>query len=151
MANVAEQILELARWAPSGDNTQPWRFRIVSESHIVVHAFDTREYCLYDLNGYASQLAHGALLETIRIAATSLHLRADISRRPDSLETHPVYDVRLFSDGQVEADPLAPFIQQRCTQRRILSTAPLTPDEKNALTASVGNLYTILWIDGWQG
>ena len=26
-----EQVLDLARWAPSGDNTQPWRFDITGE------------------------------------------------------------------------------------------------------------------------
>ena len=25
------RILELGRWAPSGDNTQPWRFEIVDD------------------------------------------------------------------------------------------------------------------------
>lgn len=28
------KILDLARWAPSGDNTQPWRFEIVADDHI---------------------------------------------------------------------------------------------------------------------
>ena len=28
---VLVKILDLARWAPSGDNTQPWRFEIVDE------------------------------------------------------------------------------------------------------------------------
>jgi len=46
---VVEQILDLARWAPSGDNTQPWRFEIVDEVNVVVHGFDTREHCVYDL------------------------------------------------------------------------------------------------------
>ncbi|MEO8996576.1 MAG: nitroreductase family protein, partial [Nitrosospira sp.] len=45
-------ILELARWAPSGDNTQPWRFEIIDERHLVIHAFDTRDHCIYDLDGH---------------------------------------------------------------------------------------------------
>ncbi len=151
MSNAAEQILELARWAPSGDNTQPWRFQIMNEFHIAVHGFDTREYCLYDLNGFGSQLAHGALLETICLAATGLHLRADISRRSGTPETLPIYDILLHTDEQIEPDVLLPFIEQRCTQRRVLSTTSLTQDEKRELTASVGNFYTLLWIDGWQG
>ena len=55
-------ILELARWAPSGDNTQPWRFEVIDDHHLVVHAFDTRDHCVYDLDGHPSQIAHGALL-----------------------------------------------------------------------------------------
>ena len=63
-------VLELARWAPSGDNAQPWRFEIVDDATLIVHGFDTRAHCVYDLDGRASQIAQGALLETIRIAAT---------------------------------------------------------------------------------
>ena len=72
-----EQILDTARWAPSGDNTQPWRFEIVSNNRIVVHAFDTRSHCVYDLDGHPSQLSVGALLETIRIAASGFGLEPE--------------------------------------------------------------------------
>lgn len=33
--SVIRQILELARWAPSGDNTQCWRFELVDASRFV--------------------------------------------------------------------------------------------------------------------
>ena len=150
MLNVVEQILDLARWAPSGDNTQPWRFEIVNACHVVVHGFDTREHCLYDLNGFGSQIAHGALIETLHIAATGFGLRTEISRRRDAPETHPIYDVKFYPDDHVEADPLLPFIERRCTQRRPFRINSLTHIEKQTLTASVGNSYTILWIERWS-
>jgi sulfur-carrier protein adenylyltransferase/sulfurtransferase len=150
MPDVVEQILDLARWAPSGDNTQPWRFEILNEHHVVVHGFDTREHCIYDLNGFGSQIAHGALLETLSIAATGFGRRTEISRRSDSTETNPLYDVYLSTDEKVEADPLFTFIERRCTQRRPFRMRPLSLREKQALTASVGNSYTILWIEGWS-
>ena len=53
---ILEQILDLARWAPSGDNTQPWRFERVDDLHVVVHGFDTRDHCVYDLTGHPSQM-----------------------------------------------------------------------------------------------
>ena len=68
--SVVLRILDLARWAPSGDNTQPWRFQIASDSHVVVHGFDTRDHCVYDLDGHPSQISIGALLETLSIAAS---------------------------------------------------------------------------------
>jgi hypothetical protein len=54
-----EQILDLARWAPSGDNTQPWRFVIEADNRVAVHGRDTRDHCVYDLDGHASQVALG--------------------------------------------------------------------------------------------
>ena len=62
-------ILDLARWSPSGDNTQPWRFEILDDKRIAIHGYDTREHVLYDLDGHASYMSHGALLETLRLAA----------------------------------------------------------------------------------
>ena len=63
---VMEQILDLARWAPSGDNTQPWRFEIIDALTVVVHGFDTRDHVVYDLDGRPSQISLGALLQMDR-------------------------------------------------------------------------------------
>ncbi len=41
------RILELGRWAPSGDNTQPWRFEIAEDGLIRIHGFDTRDEVVY--------------------------------------------------------------------------------------------------------
>ena len=71
-------ILDRARWAPSGDNVQNWGFEVIDESHVVVHGFDTRDHVVYDLDGTSSQIALGALLETIAIAASCV---ASFSRK----------------------------------------------------------------------
>lgn len=142
-----EQVLDLARWAPSGDNTQPWRFEITGELSCVVHAFDTRRHCVYDLTGAPSQLSVGALLETARIAASTLAMRVEVSRRPGDEET-PRFDLRLVADHSGGADALAGSIERRCTNRRPYSRRPLEPAEKEALNASVGPGYSLLWLEG---
>lgn len=153
-ATVIEQILDLARWAPSGDNTQPWRFEILDERHLVVHGFDTREHCVYDLDGHASQLAIGALLETLSIAASRFGLRADIRRRTGVAEQTPTFDVALEPDPAVAPDPLADFIRTRSVNRRPFSTRPLSAQEKRALTAAAGPDFEVVWVEGlsrkWQ-
>ena len=145
---VVEQILNLARWAPSGDNTQPWRFEIVDEHHVVVHGFDTRDHCVYDLDGHPSQMALGALLETMSIAATGHGLRAEIQRRPDSSETQPTFDIHFKADINIRPERLIPYIPYRSVQRRAMRTRPLTKLEKTALEASVGQSYNIVWLEG---
>jgi nitroreductase len=142
-----EQVLDLARWAPSGDNTQPWRFEITGERACVVHAFDTRRHCVYDLTGAPSQIAVGAMLETARIAATGQGMRAEIERL-DSDDEHPRFAVRLLDDPAARPDPLIPFIISRCTHRRPYSRRPLTAAEKQALQVSVGSAYSLLWFEG---
>ncbi|MDH3461772.1 MAG: nitroreductase family protein, partial [Burkholderiaceae bacterium] len=147
--SVVEQILDLARWAPSGDNTQPWRFEIIDESNVVVHGFDTREHCVYDLDGHASQISLGALLETMAIAASAHGWRMQAQRRLDIDESKPTFNVRFEPDASVRADPLITAIQRRSVQRRPMSVRPLTATEKQALEASVGTNYRIVWLEGF--
>lgn len=149
MSPVIERIFGAARWAPSGDNAQPWRFEIVNDMHLIVHGFDTRDSCLFDIDGFGSQLAHGALLENISIAARAHGLATNIRLRPDSRDTQPRYDVRFRADESVSRDPLEAFIEARATQRRVLSSRTLTEEEKRELMSSARG-YTILWHEGWR-
>ncbi|ADE16304.1 UBA/THIF-type NAD/FAD binding protein [Nitrosococcus halophilus Nc 4] len=142
-----ERILDMARWAPSGDNTQPWRFEIKDPHHVVIHGFDTRDHCVYDLEGRASQLSIGALLESMAIAATRFGLRADIQRDSGAAETHPKFEVRFVPDTSTRPDPLWPYIPVRATQRRALSMRSLTPREKNALEDAVKPSFSIHWFE----
>ncbi|QNA90808.1 molybdopterin biosynthesis protein MoeY [Massilia sp. Dwa41.01b] len=152
--NIAEQILELARWAPSGDNMQTWRFEIAAPEHIVVHAYDTRDHCVYDLDGHPSQIAFGTLLETIAVAASGHGLRADVTRRPEGRDTHPIFDVRLVTDPSVGRSPLIDAITQRTVQRRPMRTTPLTAEHKRLLEATVAPGYALTWLESrdqkWQ-
>ncbi len=143
-----DAILELARWAPSGDNTQPWRFEIVDDRSLVVHAFDTRAHCVYDLDGHPSQMAVGAMLETAAIAATAQGLRMEATRRPDAPDAEPRFDVRFVPDATVTPDPLIDSITVRSVQRRPLSIRRLTTDERAAIEAAAGPVHRVVWLEG---
>lgn len=145
-----DAILDLARWAPSGDNSQPWRFETVAPDHVVVHAFDTRDRCVYDLEGHASQLSVGAMLETMRIAATAQGCTLRIERRRDSPEESPLIDVWLHDDPRVGVDPLHGVIRQRSVQRRPLRTRPLDAEGRRELEQSVGPGYSVVWWESWR-
>lgn len=145
-----EKILDLARWAPSGDNTQPWRFEIVDARHLVVHGFDTRDHCVYDLDGHPSQISLGALLETMRCAASLFRLSMRAERRPGLPDTRPTFDVAFSSAPAAEPDPLALAIEHRSVQRRPLSTRALTAAERQALQAALPPGYRVLWLASWS-
>lgn len=143
------RILDLARWAPSGDNTQPWRFEVLGDEHILVHGFDTRDHVVYDLDGHASQLAIGALLETLTIAASTVGYEALAKRRAESQDTHLLIDVRLQPVAASTPHPLAPCIERRVVQRRAMSTRPLTGQALSALAESLGPDFEVVWYTGW--
>lgn len=145
---IVEAILDLARWAPSGDNTQPWRFEIIDGAHVVVHGFDTRDHCVYDLDGRPSQMSIGALIETAAIAASAYGLRMRSIRRADMPETSPTFDLHFDADVKVQPDPLIEMIEKRSVQRRPFSMKPLSQEHKAVLEACIGADHSVRWIEG---
>jgi nitroreductase len=143
-----KEILELARWAPSGDNTQVWRFELLADDHVAVHCRDTRADTVYDLDGHPSQISYGALFETMAIAASGHGLRTEIMRRPAGEEHCPVFDVRFVADPAVAPSPLIGAITRRTVQRRPMKTRPLDGADKAALEACVGAGFRVQWIEG---
>lgn len=141
------EILDLARWAPSGDNTQPWRFEPTGRFSLRVNGFDTREHCVYDLDGRPSRLSIGAMLETLRIAASLFGMWAEVRRDRSAPEAAPVFDVHLVPDPAASPHPLAGFIKSRSVQRRPLSTRPLSASEKHALETAVGAGFRVHWYE----
>jgi hypothetical protein len=147
---IVESILDHARWAPSGDNSQPWRFEVVSDAHVIVHGLDTRGLGVYDLDGRAGQLAVGAMLETLRISASAYAISPRIVRRPEAADTAPIFDVFLDADPNIAVDPLNAHIRTRSVQRRPLRTRALRDDEKKELERAVGAAYSVVWFEGWS-
>ena len=149
VASPIHQILDLARWAPSGDNSQPWRFEVLDESHLVIHGFDTREHCIYDLDGRASQLSLGALIETISIASSQHALSPRTIRRESMPDSRPTFDVYFDASPDRGLDPLLPSIPRRSVFRRAMSTRALTVAERGSLEAALPGGFKLRWFEGW--
>lgn len=145
-----EQILDLARWAPSGDNTQPWRFEVLDARRLVVHGHDTRDHCVYDLDGHPSQMSIGALLETMAIAASRFALAMRSMRHPDTPDQRPTVSVEFVPAPGMAPDPLADAILGRSVQRRALSRRALSEAEKAALAAALPAGYGVRWLESGQ-
>ena len=124
------EVLDLARGAPSGDNTQPWRFAIEASDRVTVFGRDTRAHCVSDLDGHPSQISLGALLETMALAATRFGLEARIERRQGSPDEGPVFDISFRHNPGIGQHALVPQIQERRVQRRPLRLRRLSEREK---------------------
>ena len=137
-------ILDLARWAPSGDNSQPWRFEIRSPRHVVVHAI-APQLGVYDLEGHASLVSVGALLETLRIAASADGFVVYTALQSESGSDLARIDVWLEPAPGLAADPLHAFILTRSVQRRPLHTRALDESTRKMLEAAAGQAYRVVW------
>jgi len=141
---VLEALIEQARWAPSGDNTQPWRFQLHPPDRIVLLGHDTRHECVYDLAGEASQLSIGALLCTLDLAASKFGMRMRCRRRLDAPSASPTFDLQ-FVVADRPPDPLLGSIQRRSVQRRPMSTRPLTTAQVLRLEEAAGPDHFLRW------
>ena len=147
-----DEILHAARWAPSGDNEQPWRFEKQSREEgresLIVHVAlrDTLNVYHYR-DGEPNLLAAGMLLESLRIAA-SAHGRgmewrvdADAGTGPDELRLH----VQFTADATLVPDPLYAALGQRSVDRGRYRTRKLTDTERLALEAALAGQLRIDW------
>lgn len=127
-----ERILEAGNAAPSGENCQPWRFR-VSGATIDVLLLPERDQSAYSWGQRASYLAVGAALENIAIAASVEGYRVDVVYFPDVNNQMLVARVSLIVDANAVSDPLSRYIKERITNRKPYARTPLTNAQRIAL------------------
>ena len=140
------RILDLARWAPSGDNSQPWRFEVRSRSHVVVHTLQDG-LGVYDLEGSAALLSVGAMLETMRIAASAEGCSVAYDIRPGVDDAGPLVDVRIEASPALPVDPLHAFIRARTVQRRSLALRSVDAATKKELERAVAPDFRVVWFE----
>lgn len=145
---LAEKIVDYARWAPSGDNTQCWRFKLDGEFGFTVLANDTRTHCVYDTDGHSSHLAHGILIETICIAASHFGYAASYTEELED-DTLLKFHFSFVEDDSISESNLVPFIKTRCVQRRAMGTRNLTKQEKAELEASLPEGFSVQWFESF--
>lgn len=145
-ANHLEHILNLARWAPSGDNSQPWAFTILNENQIKITIFNKGTDDCYDFEGIPSLISGGCLLETIRIAASLYHLEmnhlieSESDRQIDLL-------IHFKTKENLQPDSLAYCITQRSVNRHHYKRRLLSDSAKQRLTEAIGKDFKILWFE----
>ncbi len=143
MQNAIERILAAGVLAPSGDNCQPWRFE-VAENVIRVFLIPERDRSLYSWGNRASYIAHGALLENMRIAAEPLGYQLTIQDFPDP--QNPLLTARItLEEAPIVANPLADAIPLGCSNRKKYQATPLSNTQRQQLREAGG--ADTMWIE----
>lgn len=127
MREILTKIITESVSAPSGENCQPWSFRI-SETALQVHNLPDVDQSLYNFQQKGSLVAHGALLENICICARAKGLVPEVWAFPDPTDKNYVAEIR-FTPGAVMADPLYEAMAERTTNRKLYDTSPLTAEQ----------------------
>lgn len=131
------RILTAGNQAPSGENCQPWHF-VVRGPTVEVHLLADRDQSAYSWGQRASYMALGAAIENMVIAASVEHYRAPVRYFPDPENRFHAATITFVSEPAREADPLAPFITERVSNRKAYAKNALGKEERAALIAAAG-------------
>lgn len=126
-----ERILKLAAHAPSGDNSQPWRFEVRGDA-VDLYNVPGKDYSPYNFKERGSLFANGALIENIVIAASASGYAVLVALFPDRTKADQVARLTFKKDG-ASVDPLAAQIEARTTNRKPYKKSPLLPEHRGAL------------------
>jgi sulfur-carrier protein adenylyltransferase/sulfurtransferase len=118
-----QKISSAGAKAPSGDNLQPWSFAIDGDGIVVWHD-SRRDQSLFNVRHLASYIALGAVLENIDIAASDEGYQTRIELAPKRQNDDAIARI-TFHTGAAR-DPLAGYIDRRCTNRRAYAKTSLS-------------------------
>jgi hypothetical protein len=145
------KIIEMSRWAPSADNSQPWTFQINDADHVTVHLTFERDN-VYEYNhGQLAFLSGGALIETMRLVAASRGRACHITdaKMNDATDEY-VMNLYMPIDHSVQVPALFHEITRRSVDRYAYRRTPLTPEMVIELEASLGPDFGIIWHRTWR-
>ncbi len=131
------ELVAAALCAPSGGNCQPWSFEFESQSATLRCLHDLeRSRSFLDYGHRATYLAFGAALENLCIKADSLGVQTDVQTFPRADMPELVCQVALSPGAPCKEHPLAAWITQRSTNRRLGAREPASPELLAALSQS---------------
>lgn len=129
MTRRLEPLLEAATRAPSGDNTQPWRF-VVEGDFVSIDLDPDRDPSPMNAGQRMSRVAVGAAIENLILAAERFGLEAALTDDPDP------YLARVrFRGGGDETIRLDPEFLSRTTNRRPYDGRAVLPEVLDRLAA----------------
>jgi hypothetical protein len=113
---ILEAILTDAIQAPSGENTQPWRFEVTDDFRVHLYIIESRDESVYNVDNSAMYIACGALIENMRISASLYGHEAVYTLFPQKDNTTHVAEI-LFVLTHQDVDELYTYIQDRHSDR----------------------------------
>lgn len=116
--------------APSGENSQPWRF-VVDNNIIYILNIKKRDTTLYNTGQHGSYVAHGALIENMVISASRFEYKADVSYFPSGT-LNPIAKIVLTKES-VHQDHLYEAISRRCTNRNPYTSRKISEEDKKTI------------------
>jgi hypothetical protein len=125
------QLIKDATKAPSGHNTQPWKFK-VSENQIILKSDYSKRLKVVDPDDHELFISLGCALENLTLSAKAHNLMPNVSMNFKDGYDEIVID--LIESKNMQKDNLYDFISKRQTTRREYNPTPIGKDILDQLT-----------------
>ncbi|OGZ29407.1 MAG: hypothetical protein A2931_00760 [Candidatus Niyogibacteria bacterium RIFCSPLOWO2_01_FULL_45_48] len=133
------KIIEYGTYAPSGDNSQPWRFEVdETAGKISVFNLPGKDNPILNVRNRGSYVAHGALIENMLIASSQTGFEADLKIFPQGVSDLTAEIV--LTPSQPKNEPLFSYIKERVTNRRSYKNVPLSEGEREVLISAASSI-----------
>lgn len=143
-------LVTYAVLAPSGHNTQPWRFRLAADTTLELRADRSRRLPVVDPDDRALVISCGAALANLRLAAAALGVRLAVETLPDAGEDDLLARIRVLGDAvpaEDGRDILQALVGRRTTRRPFapepLPAASLARASEAAADAGAARLHWV--------
>jgi nitroreductase len=131
---VIEKIIEAGNEAPSGGNSQPWKF-IVKENAVEAVVLPEKDHKVMNFKNRGTYVAHGALMENIKIASRHLGYEPKFELFP---RKEVSAKITFHSPGtEKKATDLYHAISERHSNRKSYKIDPLSKEQKAYLFQEV--------------
>jgi len=129
-------IIKAGVQAPSGSNSQPWKF-IVKDNIIKVIALPEKDHPILNSKNRGTLIAHGTLLENMEIAAKNFGIKLNYKIFTYKENPNLTFEIILEKSDIKNEDNLYEAIYKRSTNRKKFSNQNLKIDEKEFLFKEV--------------
>lgn len=129
-----EKILEYATKAPSGHNTQPWKF-LIKKDEIQIHPDFNRALPIVDPDNHALYISLGCAVENAVLAAKNYGFSSNIEIAKNN-EGADFIAIKLRKDKTVEFDELFNYIDNRQVTRNEYSSSTVPSEDVKILLES---------------
>jgi len=138
-----EQVLDVAKWAPSGDNSQPWAVSLLSEHEFSLDLKKAPKD-VYSLFPMPHLISSGMFLENATMAARQKGLGLKWTLKGQKLSAH-----LEKTKKKQEENALYPYIKMRSVNRYPYKLKPMPPAVKQAATQELDDDIQVYWLESF--
>jgi hypothetical protein len=143
---MEESLLKIVKYAgkaPSGHNTQPWKFKTGKDTITVLPDF-TRALPVVDSDNHALYISLGCALENLIIAANELNFKTEVEYSGNKREPHIL--VRISEAPETEKSGLFEYIEKRQVTRNSYKPEKIPDDLLSELFNEAEGIHVRLFL-----